>query len=61
MSDRPRVSGWVLCCDKKKNPTGIASIHKETNTVIDKFWKKGGAVVHAITLVQERLIDLHIA
>jgi len=33
MSVQPRVSGWS--CAAKKKPTGIASIHKETNTVID--------------------------
>jgi len=44
-----------------KPPTGITSVHKETDTIVNQFWKKQGAVVHAITLIHERLIGLHIA
>ena len=41
--------------------TGITSIHKETDPIVDKLWKKQSAIVHAITLKHERLVDLHIA
>jgi hypothetical protein len=42
-------------------PTGITSVHKETDPIFNQLWKKQGAVVHAITLIHERLIGFHIA
>ena len=44
-----------------RTPTGITSVHKEADPIVNQLWKKQGAVVHAITLTHERLISLHIA
>ena len=38
----------------------IASVHEQLDSVVKKRKKKGGRVMHAVTLEEEGLIDLHI-